>query len=240
MLIGASATGTGNPGRLLATPQLGWIGKRSYSLYLWHLPILVLAAARWGPLTAPQRVLAVLAAMTAAAISFALLEDPIPRRAVVQCDEHGRAAQPLAAGGAHQDGLPDSRCPDDTSWKAGLDRTLTMLRPEASRVLVLGDTPTPMSDVPACVAGHVRDVGVCMSTRAAAVRPGRLQAEAEVAAAHDAAFVSTDDWLCTDQFCPVVIGDVLVYRDDSHLTTTAAALLTPYVEAMLRPLLPAP
>ena len=129
---------------------------------------------------------------------------------------------------------------DDTTWRAGLDRTLTVLRPEATRVLVLGDTPTPPSDVPSCVAGHLRDVEVCMSTRDAAIRPRRLQAEEQVAAAHGADFVSTDDWLCTDQFCPVVIGDVLVYRDDSHLTTTAAALLTPYVEVMLRPLLRAP
>jgi hypothetical protein len=129
---------------------------------------------------------------------------------------------------------------DDTTWRAGLDRTLTVLRPEATRVLVLGDTPTPRTDVPSCVAGHLREVDACMSTRAAAIRPGRLGVEQQVAADHGADFVSTDDWLCTSQDCPVVIGDVLVYRDDSHLTSTAAALLTPYVDVMVRSLIPPP
>jgi len=125
---------------------------------------------------------------------------------------------------------------DDAIWKRGLDTTMTKLRPAARRVLLLGDTPTPRLDVPSCVAGHLRNVQVCMSTRADAIRPGRLTAEYEVAQAHDADFVTTYDWLCTVQWCPVVIGDVLVYRDDSHITTTAAGLLTPYVEATLGPL----
>jgi peptidoglycan/LPS O-acetylase OafA/YrhL len=128
---------------------------------------------------------------------------------------------------------------DDVSWKAGLDTTLTNLRPLATRVLLLGDTPTPKVDVPSCVAGHLHDVGNCMSTRTDAIRPGRLTAEFEVAREHDADFITTYDWLCTDQWCPVVIGDVLVYRDNSHITTTAAALLTPYIDATVQSLVPA-
>jgi hypothetical protein len=37
--------------------------------------------------------------------------------------------------------------------------------------------------------------------------------------------------------CPVILGDVLLYRDDNHLTTTASLLLAPYLEAALAPLL---
>ncbi|MEO5900154.1 MAG: SGNH hydrolase domain-containing protein, partial [Ilumatobacteraceae bacterium] len=127
---------------------------------------------------------------------------------------------------------------DDASWESGLDRTLTVLRPLAARVLVMGDTPTPRLDVPSCVAGHPRNLSSCTSSRNAAMRPGRLGAEYRTAQAHAADFVTTDDWLCTAASCPVVIGDVLVYRDDSHLTTTAATLFTPYIEAMIRPLVP--
>jgi hypothetical protein len=125
---------------------------------------------------------------------------------------------------------------NDSIWRNGLDRTLARLRPLADRVLVLGDTPTPKLDVPSCVAGNLRDVTVCMATRAEAIRPGRLTVEYEVARRYGADFVTTYEWLCTEQWCPVVVGDLLVYRDDSHITTTAAAWLTPYVEAAIAPL----
>ena len=49
----------------------------------------------------------------------------------------------------------------------------------------------------------------------------------------DALFVPTSNWTCTATACPVVVGNVLMYRDDSHLTATAADLLTPYVEALV-------
>ncbi len=40
--------------------------------------------------------------------------------------------------------------------------------------------------------------------------------------------------ICTPVECPSVIGDVLVYRDDHHLTATYSRTLTPFVENRLR------
>ena len=125
------------------------------------------------------------------------------------------------------------------AWRDGLTKTLDRLRPLAPQVLVLGDTPTPASNVPSCLSSHLRDVAACNNTRAAAVRPDRVAVEQEVANAHDAAFIPTADWLCATDTCPVVIGDVEVYRDDNHMTATAAAWLAPYVEAAMQPLMKA-
>ncbi len=36
-----------SPATLLGLPPMGWIGDRSYSLYLWHWPVLVFAASRY-------------------------------------------------------------------------------------------------------------------------------------------------------------------------------------------------
>ena len=42
-----------------AAPSLQWIGRRSYAIYLWHWPALVLAEAKWGPLSLAQRFVAI-------------------------------------------------------------------------------------------------------------------------------------------------------------------------------------
>jgi hypothetical protein len=126
--------------------------------------------------------------------------------------------------------------PDDV-WRNGLQTTLDALRPLAANVLVLGDTPTPLNDVPGCVASHLRHVSACMNPRSAAVKPGRLTVELDLALAHDARFVPTGDWLCTAVDCPVVIGNLLVYRDNSHITTATSMWLEPYLEAAVKPLI---
>ncbi|MEO7371156.1 MAG: SGNH hydrolase domain-containing protein, partial [Ilumatobacteraceae bacterium] len=125
----------------------------------------------------------------------------------------------------------------DEVWRNGLQTTLDNLRPLARNVLVLGDTPTPLDDVPGCVASHLRHVSACMNPRDKAVLPGRLSVESDVAAAHQASFVPTGDWLCTESECPVVIGNLLVYRDNSHITTAASLWLEPYLQAVVTPLL---
>jgi hypothetical protein len=122
----------------------------------------------------------------------------------------------------------------DTVWQEGLDATVAKVRPNAGQVLLLGDSATPLMDVPSCVAGHLSSVPSCMNSRQGAARPGRLAVEREVAAKHDSLFIPTTDWMCTDAQCPVIVGNTLMYRDNSHVTATASVLLSPYIDAALR------
>ena len=72
-------------GRALDVAPLRWIGDRSYGIYLWHWPLLVLAVAAFAPgatvATAPVWIgVGVLAATAAAsALSFRFLETPVRR-----------------------------------------------------------------------------------------------------------------------------------------------------------------
>ncbi len=127
----------------------------------------------------------------------------------------------------------------DQAWRTGLQATMDRLRPLAAQVLVLGDTPTPSRDVPNCLSSHLHDVTACNTARSAAVLTSRVQVEQDVAASHRSTFIATGDWLCTATNCPTVVGDVLVYRDDNHITATAAMWLMPYLEAATVPLVPA-
>ncbi len=40
-------------------------------------------------------------------------------------------------------------------------------------------------------------------------------------------------WLCSATLCPVIVGNTLVYRDDSHLTNTYSATLGPVIQLVL-------
>jgi peptidoglycan/LPS O-acetylase OafA/YrhL len=66
--------------RLLSTRPVLWIGRLSYSLYLWHWPVHVYATHRWTQLDRPLRVSAELAAtLILSMVSFALVERPTRR-----------------------------------------------------------------------------------------------------------------------------------------------------------------
>lgn len=74
------ATGSGGPtpvSRMLSRPSLGWIGRLSYSWYLWHWSAIVfLRDALGGPNVGLQLAVAV-AALIPAAITYYLIERPV-------------------------------------------------------------------------------------------------------------------------------------------------------------------
>jgi hypothetical protein len=65
------------PGRLLGMRPLQWIGARSYAIYLWHWPALILSEAKWGPLDAPERTVVMMVAVLLAVLAHALVENPV-------------------------------------------------------------------------------------------------------------------------------------------------------------------
>ncbi|MBP1704381.1 MAG: acyltransferase 3 [Chloroflexi bacterium] len=76
----ASGGRRGSPAGLLAIGPLRFLGRISYSLYLWHWPILVLAAAAAGaPLEPAARLGLVAGSIALAAASWACVEEPLRR-----------------------------------------------------------------------------------------------------------------------------------------------------------------
>ncbi len=70
-------------GKIIGCRPLRWIGVRSYAIYLWHFPIIVLGAAH--PQEAPSLLRAlIMTALTVAlaALSWTFVEDPIRRGAL--------------------------------------------------------------------------------------------------------------------------------------------------------------
>jgi peptidoglycan/LPS O-acetylase OafA/YrhL len=120
----------------------------------------------------------------------------------------------------------------DPVWIDTLGRTVAQLRNSGATVLVLGPAPDPHGSVPACLSGHVDDATACAPTRPAAVNDGGIGAERAATNAAGGQYADLTDLFCTPDRCPMIVGNTLVFRDDNHVTTEYAQLLTPVIGAL--------
>ncbi|SFO64211.1 Peptidoglycan/LPS O-acetylase OafA/YrhL, contains acyltransferase and SGNH-hydrolase domains [Mesorhizobium sp. NFR06] len=63
----------------LALPPLQWVGKLSYSIYLWHWPVIVYAGMLAPELTPAGRLLCLALTLALSSLSYHLIENPIRR-----------------------------------------------------------------------------------------------------------------------------------------------------------------
>lgn len=107
----------------------------------------------------------------------------------------------------------DSAVASISSWKDA-----------ARRVLILRDVPNPGSDVPRCLASTV-SVGArsdpCSVSRGQDAPLDDHESQ-RIAARLGLSLIDTTDLFCDDATCHSVIGGVVVYRDDDHLTESFA------------------
>ncbi|MDQ1643139.1 MAG: hypothetical protein QOJ90_2490, partial [Actinomycetota bacterium] len=98
---------------------------------------------------------------------------------------------------------------------------------QARRIVVLTDTPRPNADIPSCLSQHTSRPDACDFPRARAVEPDAPLLAGERVAARGLArvvFITMTDYLCPGDPCPATTPDgLIVYRDQSHLTTRFAA-----------------
>lgn len=116
------------------------------------------------------------------------------------------------------DGVPEA-------WEEGLGKTLDAITPHADRVIVLGDQAYPSQAGINCLEANPSDVTKCGDAFDDAVHADHNAMEARVAEEHGAEYVDIVPWMCTDDFCPAVIGDITVHRDRMHINETFAIYL---------------
>ena len=138
---------------------------------------------------------------------------------------------------SQSDSVP-GRLVSNETWADQTAVTLDAMQQKGTRVEFLLDTPYPSGNVPSCVAEHLDDVRACQVTRDDAYHASDLYTERhemvrEAVDATGVGTVETASWLCSRDACPVIVGDQLVYRDDSHISNTYSTTLAP----MLGPLL---
>jgi peptidoglycan/LPS O-acetylase OafA/YrhL len=87
----------GRLGQVLGWAPLRWIGVRSYGIYLWHYPIIVLTTPADGQETPIRASLQVAASVAVAALSWTFVEEPIRHGAIGRWIRLLRSGATLAA-----------------------------------------------------------------------------------------------------------------------------------------------
>ncbi len=93
-------------------------------------------------------------------------------------------------------------------------------------VLAIRDNPRPGFDAPECVEQHGPDSPACELLRANALLPVSPTAQVH-GIPGNVRFADYTDYFCDETRCPMVIGNVLVYRDAHHLTATYVRTMAP-------------
>ena len=118
-------------------------------------------------------------------------------------------------------------------WRQGLKRTVAAM-PQETTVLALGGTPRNFNGNPVkCLQQNRGNISACVTGRqpeeARSMDVGLRQATSATRALYDSLY----DQVCSYDPCPVVQGDVLMWRDSSHLSETFATQLQPSIERIL-------
>ena len=120
----------------------------------------------------------------------------------------------------------------DAAWTNGMTRLVHQLRDTGAQVLVLGPIPDPQSAVPDCLTLHLDDATACSPSTLKAVNRDGIAAEAAATKASDGRYADLTDLFCTKETCPAIVGNTLVYLDQSHLTYQYSRILAPVIGAL--------
>ena len=133
-----------------------------------------------------------------------------------------------------------ARSEDDNATSVGhsMGRMISKM-PATSRVAIIQDPPLPGFNVPVCLSANLNDYRRCAYTREVGFN-GMATREQIASSDTGTPIIDLTAEICPGTGdCPVVIENVIVWRDEQHLTATFAATLAPALDADLTAILAA-
>jgi peptidoglycan/LPS O-acetylase OafA/YrhL len=112
-------------------------------------------------------------------------------------------------------------------WLDAIRTSVQRVRATGAAVVVMGPTPKPPFDVPGCLSEHLGDATACTVPYGQAVNGMGMSAERAAATDAGAHYVNVSKYICTPATCAAIVGNLLVYRDDNHMTTSFTKWLAP-------------
>ncbi len=120
----------------------------------------------------------------------------------------------------------------EAELRQGLARTWSHLSQEGVNLVAIRDVPHPGFDVAECVAENPLSLDECAFGRADAMARNTPHVEAGKSLGLSA--IDLTDEICGPTVCPAVEDNILVWRDDSHLTATYAKRLAVVLGARIQ------
>ncbi len=108
--------------------------------------------------------------------------------------------------------------------------------PASTRVVIIQDPPLPTAQkVPECLSTYLTDYRKCSYTRVRGFGSYMGAREKAAAKATGAGLIDLTPDICpgTTGNCPVVLDNMIMWRDEHHLTATFSASLGPAIDAQL-------
>jgi hypothetical protein len=132
-------------------------------------------------------------------------------------------------------GLPlDARGDADAAWTADWVSTVRALAETGTKLVYLADTPWPGQNVPDCLSAHLDDARWCARPVSRAVSlPRRRSMVADAMRSNGVQVIDPTPWFCSREGCPAIVGNILVYKDDSHMSTAYSQALAPVLAQQL-------
>jgi hypothetical protein len=107
------------------------------------------------------------------------------------------------------------------------------LRRHHINVVAIHETPEPGMNVPDCLARHDATVDGCGVPTSKAITRDTPIDQASKMVGSAVPVINMDGYLCTATRCPAVVGNVIVYRDNQHLSATYTRSVEPFLKAAL-------
>jgi hypothetical protein len=123
---------------------------------------------------------------------------------------------------------------DFAQFAGGAERMLSRLHRAlpAAQVSVIGDVRVLEQDAGKCLGSKKATMSTCVGPMTPSIG-GRNEGWKTATAATGAHYVDLRPYFCDGQTCPLVIRDVIVYRDTNHITSTYALKLKPVLRDQL-------
>lgn len=115
----------------------------------------------------------------------------------------------------------------------GLHRAWERLNSSEIPVVAIRDTPRMDIDVPECVSANASQLTECSVPRRQAVDTQPKPDLEAAAGLSRTGVIDANGWICPEESCSPIIGNVLVWRDGHHLTETFSKTLATPVEELL-------
>lgn len=115
----------------------------------------------------------------------------------------------------------------------GLKRSWAPIADAGIPVVAIAGTPRMSKSVPDCLAENIAAPEKCGRVASEALGQDQAIRFAAAEMPEAATLIDLTEGLCTSAFCPAVAGNVVVYRDENHLTIEYSRTLAPLLSSKL-------